>query len=122
MTIGERIKRRREELGMTQQELADRLGYKSRSSINKIELSGRNLTQSKIKDFADVLLTTPEYIMGWEVPDDYYIDPQTAELAQEIFDNKQLKLLINDARDAAPEDIRMAHEMLLALKRKEQND
>ena len=51
MTIGERIKERREALGMTQQELADRLGYKSRSTINKIEMNGRNLKQSKIKAF-----------------------------------------------------------------------
>ena len=36
MTIGQRIKERREELDITQDELAKRLGYKSRSSINKI--------------------------------------------------------------------------------------
>lgn len=66
MTIGERIKVRREELGMTQEELAKKLGYKSRSSINKIELNGRNLTQTKIKEIADALQTTPSYIMGWE--------------------------------------------------------
>ena len=66
MTIGERIKKRRNELGMTQQELANKLGYKSKSSINKIELNGRNLTQRKIKLIADALQTTPEYIMGWD--------------------------------------------------------
>ena len=38
MTIGQRIKVRREELNMSQEELAKRIGYKSRSSINKIEL------------------------------------------------------------------------------------
>lgn len=38
MTIGERIKFKREELDISQDELARRLGYKSRSSINKIEL------------------------------------------------------------------------------------
>ena len=38
MTIYDRIKLRREELGMSQQELAYKLGYKSRSTINKIEL------------------------------------------------------------------------------------
>lgn len=37
MTIGQRIKVRREELNMSQEELAKRIGYKSRSSINKIE-------------------------------------------------------------------------------------
>lgn len=65
-TIGQRIKLRREELGLSQEELGKRLGYKSRSSINKIELDQRNLTQSKIKSIADALETTPSYIMGWE--------------------------------------------------------
>ena len=38
MTIGQRVKIRREELGMSQEELAKKIGYKSKSSINKIEL------------------------------------------------------------------------------------
>ena len=54
-TIGSRIRTRREELGLSQDELAKRLGYKSRSSLNKIELDQRNLTQSKIKAIADAL-------------------------------------------------------------------
>ena len=68
-TIGSRIRNRREELGLSQDELSKRLGYKSRSSINKIELDQRNLTQSKIKAIADALETTPAYIMGWNEPD-----------------------------------------------------
>ena len=66
MSIGERIKNRREALGMTQEELALKLGYSSRSSINKIESNERNLKQSKIKAIADALGTTPGYIMGWD--------------------------------------------------------
>ena len=66
MTIGDRIKQRREQLNLSQYELAKKLGYKSRSSINKIELGMQNLTQSKIKAIADALDTTPAYIMGWE--------------------------------------------------------
>ena len=65
-TIGSRIRRRREELGMSQNELAQKLGYKSRSTINKIELDQRNLKQSKIMAIAEALSTTPAYIMGWE--------------------------------------------------------
>lgn len=65
MTIGDRIRSRREELHLSQDELARKLGYKSRSSINKIELNQRNLTQSKIKAIADALQTTPSFIMGW---------------------------------------------------------
>lgn len=66
MTIGDRIKSRREQLHMSQEELAVKIGYKSRSSVNKIELNQYNLKQSKIKLIADALETTPAYIMGWE--------------------------------------------------------
>ena len=67
-TTGTRIRQLREALGLSQDDLAMLLNYKSRSSINKIELGERNLTQSKIKAIADALHTTPAYIMGWEDP------------------------------------------------------
>lgn len=66
MKIGDRIKYRREALGMSQDELAKRLGYKSRSSVNKIEKDASGLPQTKIAAIANALQTTPSYIMGWE--------------------------------------------------------
>lgn len=66
MEIGQIIKRRREELGISQEELAIKAGYKSRSSINKIEVDGRGLPQSKIIAIANALRTTPACLMGWE--------------------------------------------------------
>ncbi len=65
MNVCDRIKRRREELNLSQEELASKLGYKSRSSINKIEMGLSDIPFSKIKDFAMALETTPAYIMGW---------------------------------------------------------
>ena len=65
MKIGDRIKARREELGISQEDLAIKLGYKTRSSIAKIESDASGLPQSKIAKIAAALLTTPEYIMGW---------------------------------------------------------
>lgn len=66
MELYNRIRQRREELHMTQDELAQAMGYKSRSSINKIELGKSDIPQSKIKSFAEALKTTPEYLMGLE--------------------------------------------------------
>lgn len=66
MKFFERIRSRREELGMSQDELAKKIGYKSRSSINKIEIGENDIPQSKIKAFAEALQTTPAYLMGWE--------------------------------------------------------
>ena len=65
MTVGERIKQKRLELGLTQDELAKKAGYKSRSSINKIECS-RDLPLSKVKKVASLLECSPAYLMGWE--------------------------------------------------------
>ena len=64
MTIGERIKQRRIELGYTQDELAKKCGYKSRSSINKIELS-RALPLPKVTLMANALECSESYLMGW---------------------------------------------------------
>lgn len=51
---------------MTQEELALAVGYKSRSTINKIEKGLRDINQSQIMKFAEALRTSPGYLMGWE--------------------------------------------------------
>lgn len=66
MQIGDRIKARRLELGLTQDELAKKLGYRSRSTINKIEMNINDITQPKIIEFANALDTTVQYLMGFE--------------------------------------------------------
>ena len=52
----------------------------------------------------------------------YYINDETRQIAQEIYENKELGLLFSDARDASPEDLKTTHNILLALKRKERGD
>ena len=65
MTVGERIKKRRIELGLSQDEVAKKVGYKSRSSIQKIE-SSRKLPLDKVELMARALDCSHSYIMGWE--------------------------------------------------------
>ena len=64
--FGDRVKERREELNISQDDLAQRLGYKSRSSITRIESNERDLPQKKIYDLAQALGVKPSYLMGWE--------------------------------------------------------
>ena len=66
MKFGERILKLRTEKGMTQDELAQKLGYKSRSSIAKIENGARDVPRSQIVELAKALGTTPSVLMGWE--------------------------------------------------------
>ena len=63
--LGERVRKRREELNLTQEELAKRAGYQSRSSINNIE-SGRPASQKIVSKLAKALGVTPSYLMGWD--------------------------------------------------------
>lgn len=86
--IAIRIKRRREQLGMTQDELAQRMGYKSRSSINKIERGENDIPQAKIKQFADVLDTTPTYLLGLDEPPDP-LDEQFLSLFNSLGDREK---------------------------------
>ena len=65
MTIGERIKYLREQKGLTQNELAEILGYKSKSTVAHIE-NGRDIPRSMVIALAHALGTTPAYLMGWE--------------------------------------------------------
>lgn len=66
MTFGERVLALRTEKGMTQDELAIAVGYKSRSTIAKIEAGERDPHQSMIAAIAKALDTTPAYLMGRE--------------------------------------------------------
>lgn len=67
--IGMRIRFKREEAGMTQEELATKLGYKSKTTIAKIESGANDIVQSKVVMFAQALETTVSYLMGWEMPE-----------------------------------------------------
>lgn len=137
------IKNRRLELGMTQSELAKKMGYSEKSMISKIESGKVDLPQSKIVDFAKALNTTPSALMGWTTYDDlkdktwnevskqtwsaiknkddqkkpeYYMNPETAKVAQEIYDDKDLHALFDAARDATPDELKRAKKFLQMLK------
>ena len=87
MELYKRIRQRREELGMTQDELANLMGYKSRSSINKIELGKSDIPQSKIKAFAIALRTTPEFLLGLSTEEQLIINR-----ADELKDKAMLEI------------------------------
>ena len=88
--MGDRIRKARLEKGLSQAELAELLGYKSRSSINKIEVEGRDIPRSSIVKFAQVLGVTPSYLMGWE---DESSEKDPLDILMEKYDNiKPVKL------------------------------
>ena len=52
-------------MNLSQEQLAEKLGYKSKTSIHKVEQGMTDLPQSKIIEFAKALNTSPAYLMGW---------------------------------------------------------
>lgn len=66
MTIGERIKKRRKELGLSVDELAERLG-KNRATVYRYESNEiEKLPTTVLEPLAKALATTPSYLMGWQ--------------------------------------------------------
>lgn len=81
-------------------------------------------TEKMIK-IANFLGVSVEYLTtGKELENDkkYYLNSETAQVAQEIFENKELRALFDVQKDMQPEDLRALHNMALALKRKERGD
>lgn len=88
MNICERIKHRRIELGLTQKELADRMGFKTKSSISKAETIEVNPTADRVREFAKALECTPAYLMGWE--DEEGLTTNTAQNLASLTKNHRL--------------------------------
>lgn len=66
MNIGEKIKIRRQELGWSQQKLADLMDYTSKSTITKIEKGLSDVGQKNIIKFSKVLGVSIAYLMDWD--------------------------------------------------------
>lgn len=66
MTTGQIIKHLREEKGITQEHLAEMMGYSHKSSINKIEMNKADLPQSKLIKLAKIFDVSPCELLGYE--------------------------------------------------------
>lgn len=79
----------------------------------------------RLKNIAEYLDVSTEYLLSGydnESKNKYYISEETAEMAQTLFENRNLRVLFDAAKDASPEDLKTTYDMLMALKRKERGD
>ena len=81
-----------------------------------------NPKDAKLQKIADLFGVTAEYIRTGKNTNEYYTNNETAQVAQEIFENKELKALFDVQKDMDPDDLKALHSMALALKRKERGD
>lgn len=121
MTIGDRIKNRREELGLTQTDLAKRMGYSTKTTISRIESAGDNVSRKTIERVAEALNVKPRTLMGWDEEESkgYYINGETAKIAEQIYQNKQLGMVFDALADSTPEQIKNFYDVLMVMKRAE---
>lgn len=105
----------------TQSDLVNDLGFE-KSTVSNWCTGARVPKLDVIIDIANYLHVSPGDLIIENEDEHYYINPETKEIAQEIYENKELSLLFDAARDAEPEDLQTVHTMLLALKRKEKGE
>lgn len=72
----------------------------------------------KLQKIADYFGVSLDYLTTGDTTN-YYLNDETAQIAQEIFENKEIRALLDLARKSAPEDIKTAYNVLAALKQKE---
>ena len=91
MTIGNRIKNRRKELNLSVDEVAEKLN-KNRATIYRYENDEiENLPINILEPLAEILDTTPAYLMGWEENNDEKIDTIAAHHDGEDWTEEELK-------------------------------
>lgn len=123
MEIRDILRNRRLELHLTMKQIADAVGV-SEGTVSRWE-SGDidNMRRDKIAALSKVLSLDPLVIMGLQGHEEhrqqeYYIDPSTAEMAQSMSCNPELRALYDIQRNMDPEDLKAMYSMALALKRK----
>lgn len=92
MTIYERIRKLRISQGMSQFDLAKKVGYEGRSAISKVEAGDRDISQSMIQKYADALNVSPTFLLYGEEETQEPEDKKLTEfidLFQQLTDEQQ---------------------------------
>lgn len=105
------------ERGVTAYRVSEETGIKT-SSLSGWKAGKFTPKQEKLKKIADYFGVSIEYLMTGEEKESesYYINPETAEMAQAIYDNKELRLLFDVAKDVTPEQLKLLHDLALSWK------
>ena len=113
MNIGDRIKMRRKELKMSGEELAKRLG-KNRSTIFRYENGEiENLPLDVLEPIAKALLTTPQYLMGWE--EQQKKSDIASDIAARLIKDKEFLEIVEMLNSLDKEKIQSVKQMLKAF-------
>lgn len=121
MKVNEMIEHRRKELGLTMEEVANKVGV-SKSTVKKWE-SGyiKNMRRDKMALLAEALQISPMDLLD-DTSDDsqgYYSDPDVVALAEELRTNPNRRILFDATKDLSKDDIDIVLNLINGLKAKE---
>ena len=118
----EHFDRIRQEKGLSVYEVSRRSGI-AQSTLSMWK-NGKTkvLGAENMQKLADVLEVPVEYLLTGDAEPKHYEDPLTAELAQRMMNDHDMRLLFSAAKDAKPETLQAVYDVLLALKKRERNE
>lgn len=112
MTLNERIVELCEKNNISQSKLEKDLGI-AKGSVTKWKTQEpRHSTIEKVADYFGVSV---DYLMTGKKKDGYYLNEETCQIAQEIFENKELKMLFDVSRKASPEHLKAYYNLIKAM-------
>lgn len=114
MSIGQKIKQRRTELGWSQRDLAAKMGYNNNSTVARIENGKVDIPQSRIVKFSEVLGVSIAYLMGWE--EEIEKDPvATAERHFEILMDEDIVGIFEEFKTLDPTQKKLVKDLVHSL-------
>lgn len=116
--IGDMVRERRVSCGITLDQLADKLNVTTKT-VQRYETGERKIKINTVMALSDILgfdynkfmAEAKSRLSGAEESTSYYLNEETAQIAQEIFENKDLRILFDASRKANPEDLKLIIEM-----------
>ena len=118
MEFKDNLRELRKKRGLSQVELAEKLGF-SKSLIGLYETGDRKPSFEALEAIADFFNISTDYLMGKDDKSVYYLDPEAAEMAQEIYDNPELRILFDASRKVSKEDLQFVVDMMKRLKKED---
>lgn len=112
---GERIKERRLALGISQLELAEKLGYKSDVSISRMESGTQDCPKGKLRQMADALYTTPGWLAGWDQEVDENILDGNEKYLEMLHKDPQYKVLLDSSSKLDEKSLKKLIEFVKSL-------
>ena len=119
MHIGERIKARRVSLGLSQRDLAEKMGYKNHSTITRIEAGVVDMPQSKLSEFANALNVSPAYLLGLINEEENNKNDQLAQLIIRMRKDPEFLEAVSNMAELSASEFENVRGLLSALGKKQ---